>query len=109
MNKLEQIKHAVETGTRVFWKTTDYEVKKDPIGQFLIVHKDSVIGLTRNDNDCLNGKPEDFFFYDPPLEKKPFDKTEHLQDQIDCLVMYIERLKSDIEELRKQINQPAEN
>lgn len=61
--KTKEIKEAVEAGKRVFWKSENYEVIKDKIGQWLILcHSNgSCIGLTHRDEITLNGEEEDFF------------------------------------------------
>ena len=62
---LESIKFSVENlKYKVFWKNKNYQVKKDSIGQWLIVSKCNghCIGLTWKDGKTLNGKESDFFF-----------------------------------------------
>lgn len=67
---LSQIKSAIESGKRVFWKTRAYEVLKDPLRdgtfQWLIAydHKGRnahYIGLTYRDGVTMNGEELDFF------------------------------------------------
>ena len=60
---LEEIKSAVESGQKVFWKNTGYEVIKDRIGQWFIKcnFNNHLIGLTHADKVTMNGKPEDFW------------------------------------------------
>lgn len=60
---LQEIKDAVESGKTVHWATELYVVKKDSIGQWLIVctHNGNCIGLTWLDGVTMNGKEEDFF------------------------------------------------
>ena len=62
MNAIE-IKDAIDTGNRVFWHHTGYEVIKDSIGQYLIkCHmNDYCIGLTHRDGITLNGSPKHFY------------------------------------------------
>lgn len=63
---LNQIKSAVESGKKVFWANTAYEVVKDNLGQWLIIYRkgernENCIGLTWRDGVTLNGREEDFF------------------------------------------------
>lgn len=60
---LQEIKDAVESGKRVFWSNTGYEVIRDSIGQWLIKCRmnGSCIGLTWRDGVTLSGKKNDFF------------------------------------------------
>ncbi len=59
---LEEIKCAVESGKKVYWKNQNYEVIKDSIGQWLIncPMTGYCIGLTWRDGVTMNGEPEDF-------------------------------------------------
>jgi hypothetical protein len=68
---LQQIKDAVESGRQVFWKHEGYEVKKDSVGQWLIVHKNMTIGLTHQDGVTMNGEERDFYLA-PTLTRKNF-------------------------------------
>ena len=63
---LEEIKQAVESGHRVFWKTYGYEVINDSVGQWLIYcHLNhSCIGLTWRDGKTMNGEESVFFIHD---------------------------------------------
>ena len=60
---VDEIKAAVNSGKKVFWKNVAYEVIKDKIGQLLILchHNQSCIGLTWLDGKTLNGQETDFF------------------------------------------------
>jgi hypothetical protein len=60
---LNEIKEAVEGGKKVHWATTNYEVIKDAIGQWLIWSKcnDHCIGLTHRDGVTVNGNGGEFF------------------------------------------------
>lgn len=59
---LQQIKQAIEAGKKVYWVNNSYEVIKDKIGQYLIVHdRGHCIGLTWQDGVTLNGDERDFF------------------------------------------------
>ena len=60
---LEEIKQAVETGHRVFWKANAYEVIKGSIGQWIIYchFNQSCIGLTWRDGVTMNGDETEFF------------------------------------------------
>lgn len=60
---LQEIKAAVESGQRVFWKNSGYEVRKDIIGQWNIVclHNQNCIGLTWSDEVTLNGREKEFY------------------------------------------------
>lgn len=62
----EHIKQAINTGRRVFWQNSGYEVIKDSAGQYLIVWLKGTpqahyIGLTWNDGTTLNGKAWQFY------------------------------------------------
>jgi hypothetical protein len=64
---INEIKQAIDTGKRVYWSNTGYEVIKDSLNQYLIICSinDHCIGLhgmkgTRFENK-LNGKESDFF------------------------------------------------
>lgn len=59
---LQQIKQAIAEGKKVHWANNSYEVIKDKIGQYLIVHeRGNCIGLTWQDGVTLNGEEKDFF------------------------------------------------
>ena len=58
---LEQIKSAVESGEKVFWANDSYQVIKDKLGGFLVVHDGGYcVGLT-NRSGILVGKEKDYF------------------------------------------------
>ena len=85
---IQDIKYAVDSGQKVCWKSNIYQVKKDRLGQYLIVciHNNHCSGLTWNitaqeyehkynkevskyvfvdeTGEVLNGKLEDFFVAD---------------------------------------------
>jgi len=58
-----EIRKAIDSGSKVYWSNYAYEVIKDSIGQYLIkCHiNNSYIGLTHRDGVTLNGKEQDFF------------------------------------------------
>lgn len=58
---LAEIKSAVESGKHVYWQNAAYRVVRDDLGQWLIVHRANVIGLTHDDGVTLNGKPFEFY------------------------------------------------
>lgn len=60
---LRQIIDAVDSGYKVHWGNTAYEVVKDKRGEYYIWcnRNDNYIGLTWADGRTLNGKEEDFF------------------------------------------------
>ncbi len=73
---LQEIKDAVIEGKRVFWKQSNYEVKKhegevlnfetlqhEPVTTWNIVCSNNghTIGLTWTDEVTMNGKEEDFY------------------------------------------------
>ena len=62
MNIIE-IKAAVDAGKFVHWSNAGYVVRKDFLGQYLIIFEPngSAIGLTDQSGCCLNGQEEDFF------------------------------------------------
>lgn len=64
---LNEIKRAIEAGSKVYWSNLGYEVIKDNIGQYLI-HcniNDTYIGLTHRDNVTMNCNSESEFFTNP--------------------------------------------
>jgi hypothetical protein len=60
---LEEIKTAIDSGKRVHWASTNYNVIRDDVGQYLIVcvSNSYCIGLTWKDGKTLNGKESEFF------------------------------------------------
>ena len=56
MESFESIRRAIEAGTEVYWKNESYPVVKDSLGQFLINHKHSCVGLVESVYDA-----RDFF------------------------------------------------
>ena len=60
---LEDIKAAVDAGQTVHWVNTGYVVRKDRLGQYLIIYvlNGSCIGLTDRSGHRLNGKEAEFF------------------------------------------------
>jgi hypothetical protein len=60
---LLEIQAAVNRGARVCWRTLDYEVVCDPIGQWLLIYRPTgdAIGLVWEDGRTMNGEPDDFF------------------------------------------------
>lgn len=62
MNIVE-IKTAVDEGKSVYWSNEGYVVRKDTLGQYLIVFErnSSAIGLTDRSGGRLNGQEEEFF------------------------------------------------
>ena len=63
---IAEIKAAVDAGKAVHWSNDGYVVRKDILGQYLIVFKPngSAIGLTNRSGCQLNGQEEDFFLSD---------------------------------------------
>ena len=63
---IAEIKTAVDAGTSVHWSNEGYVVRKDSLGQYLIVfeHNGSAIGLTDRSGGRLNGQEEEFFLSD---------------------------------------------
>lgn len=58
---LDQIKSSIESGKKVFWANESYQVIKDKIGQYLVIHIGGhCVGLT-NSAGILQGKESDFF------------------------------------------------
>ena len=59
---LSEIKEAIRSGDRVFWKQSNYEVIQDSIGQFLIrcSNNGDCIGLSSRDG-VLNGSEAEFY------------------------------------------------
>ncbi|GAA4648124.1 hypothetical protein GCM10023116_03880 [Kistimonas scapharcae] len=62
MKNLDEIKAAVDAGKKVCWMSELYEVRKDPLGRYLIVCTDNhyTTGLT-DINGVLHENPADFF------------------------------------------------
>ncbi|WP_288960848.1 hypothetical protein [uncultured Sulfitobacter sp.] len=60
---INDIKAAVDAGKTVHWVNTGYVVRKDSLGQFLIVYlpNGSAIGLTNRAGTQLNGAEGEFF------------------------------------------------
>ena len=60
---INDIKTAVDTGKMVNWANTGYVVRKDGLGQYLIVYlpNGSAIGLTNRAGTQLNGAEGEFF------------------------------------------------
>lgn len=63
---IEDIKAAVDAGKSVHWANTGYVVRKDRLGQYLIVYlpNGSAIGLTNRAGTQLNGAEDAFFVAD---------------------------------------------
>jgi len=62
---LTEIKQAVDTGKKVYWKTLRYDVVKSKDDYSIVCESTgSYIGLTWTDGVTLNGKEEDFFIND---------------------------------------------
>lgn len=63
---IAEIKTAVDAGKSVHWSNEGYVVRKDTLGQYLIVFQPggSAIGLTDRSGGCLNGQEEEFFLSD---------------------------------------------
>ena len=63
---ITEIKTAVDAGKFVHWSNEGYVVRKDILGQYLIVFKPngSAIGLTDRNGGRLNGQEEEFFLSD---------------------------------------------
>jgi hypothetical protein len=63
---ITEIKTAVDAGKAVHWSNEGYVVRKDTLGQYLIVFEPngSAIGLTDHSGGRLNGQEEEFFLAD---------------------------------------------
>mgnify|MGYP005986054335 FL=1 len=63
---IAEIKTAVDAGKSVHWSNEGYVVRKDTLGQYLIVFElgGSAIGLTDRSGGRLNGQEEEFFLSD---------------------------------------------
>lgn len=63
---LVEIQTAVDAGKVVHWSNEGYVVRKDTLGQYLIVFEPggSAIGLTDRSGGRLNGHEEEFFLAD---------------------------------------------
>ena len=66
---IEDIKTAVDAGESVHWANTGYVVRKDSLGQYLIVYlpNGSAIGLTNRAGTQLNGAEGEFFIADTEI------------------------------------------
>jgi len=68
---INDIKTAVDAGKTMHWVNTGYVVRKDCLGQYLIVYlpNGSAIGLTNRAGTQLNGAEGEFFIaeYDAPV------------------------------------------
>ena len=60
---IAEIKAAVDAGKSVYWSNAGYVVRKDILGQYLIIFEPngSAIGLTDKSGCRLNGQEEGFF------------------------------------------------
>lgn len=60
---IAEIKAAVDAGKFVHWSSEGYVVRKEILGQYLIIFEPngSAIGLTDRSGCRLNGQEEDFF------------------------------------------------
>ncbi|PHQ84330.1 MAG: hypothetical protein COB65_05820 [Thalassobium sp.] len=63
---IEDIKTALDAGKTVHWANTGYVVRKDRLGQYLIVYlpNGGAIGLTNRAGTQLNGAEGEFFIAD---------------------------------------------
>ena len=63
---IAEIKTTVDAGKSVHWSNEGYVIRKDTMGQYLIVFEPggSAIGLTNRSGGQLNGQEEDFFLSD---------------------------------------------
>lgn len=54
-----QLKNLVQTGLTIYWKSTNYIVKKDKIGQYLIIcqSNNACVGI-ESEND-----PQNFYYF----------------------------------------------
>lgn len=59
---VKEIKQALKQGLKVYWSHDGYEVRRDNIGQYLIVYQYPyyAIGLTNKDGN-LNADPSKFY------------------------------------------------
>lgn len=62
---LQEIKQAIEEGTKVFWTNSLYEVIKDKHNEYMIkcTSNNHCIGLTWMDGVTMNGKEEEFYTF----------------------------------------------
>lgn len=63
---LDEIKDAVKAGKRVHWKSRNYTVICDLLGQWMIAYNHgstdaNYIGLTWRDGTTMNGEESEFF------------------------------------------------
>lgn len=63
---INDIKTAVDAGKIIHWANTGYIVRKDGLGQYLIVYlpNGSAIGLTNRAGTQINGAEGEFFIGD---------------------------------------------
>ena len=65
MKNFEAVRQAIDSGLRVYWKHESYSVIKDSLGQYLINHKDSCVGLVESEYRAI-----DFFTNSNPFSRE---------------------------------------
>lgn len=113
---LEQIKRAIDEGKDVYWSNKGYKVKKDKLGQYLIVHTGGhSIGLTWQDGVTMNGKEEDFFMIDEngnkikgSLDIKAYKFKKEFPEFLMLDVVAEETIKTILRKAVKEFNMPQE-
>src|SRR5210317_347003 len=113
--KLNEIKKAVKSGKRVFWKNENYEIIKEEAG-FLItcIHNNFAISLTQADGVTMNGDESDFFVEgekpEPETEQPARVPLSHIpQDTRDFLeaVLWVERFQDEDGEREPENDPPT--
>lgn len=89
---LREIKTAVESGKRVCWSNTGYEVLHDEVGQWLIWCRanDNYIGLTHSDDVTLNGREDQFFIDDGVVADSgvhALEKAQRMLNRARCEIL----------------------
>ncbi len=81
---LREIKTVIAAGRPVYWKTQEYKVIRDNLGQYLIVYtrSNNAIGLTHRDGVTLNGAESDFFVCDDQLTAVEAKALEAFIDRV---------------------------
>jgi len=83
---LKEIKAAVDAGKKVYWFSKGYQVSKLD-GDYVITRslslgklKDNPFTKLTNDGKTLNGREDDFFIDDKPVNEKLISTYEEFQN-----------------------------
>ena len=94
MKTINDIKNAVLSGNRVFWKNDSYEVIKDSKNQWMIAFRqgqsgENYVGLTYRDGVKSDYNPKDFYIKGKSVNMKTktkFDSTSDARNLINSVV-----------------------